>query len=561
PILNSPLDAPMFYQLLIGEMEAQAGRQGNAFEVLLDAARRTRDGVVFQRAIELAVQGRSGERALAAAQAWRSTLPNSSEAVRTQVQLLVALERLDDLPEPLRLLIEQVPAAERASVIAGLPRFLAGARDKTKALAIAETTLSPFLVPAATRPASRTALGRLALAANQPEKALVWMKQARVDDPVAAGPVLLALDLMASSPDAEAHVLDYLSRPEALVPLRLAYVQALDQKQRIGEAVQQLRIALAAQPDSPQAWLTLGAYLVDLQEPREAIGAIQQYLKRAETPEAQAAEAAAAPAEDDDREDRSQRRTDYAWMLLAQAHEQLGQTQEALRWMDRIEPSRLDLSLLSRRANLLARLGQIDAARSLVREAPARDNPGARARLLAEAQVLREGRRLQAAYDLLLRAVREDPDDSGAIYELAMVAEQLARHDDMEALLRRVMTLKPDDAHAYNALGYSLAERNVRLPEAEALVRRAAELAPDDPFIKDSLGWVAFRQGDLVTAQRLLDESYKARPHAEVAAHLGEVLWLRGERDAAMRIWREGRDRAADNEVLRATLRRLKVSL
>jgi tetratricopeptide (TPR) repeat protein len=558
PLENSSLDAPLFYQILIGEMEATEGRQGNAFELLLEAATRAKDGALFQRAIELAKQGRSGERALAACEAWRKALPDSREAVVTQVQLLAALDRLDELPEPLRRLIAQVEPAERSELIAGLPRFLASASDKRKAFEVGERSLSSALAAKETRTASRTALGRLALAAEQPEKALALMQQASQDDPSAPGPVLLALDLMSTSLAAEPSVQNYLARPDALPGLRFAYAQVLDQRQRVGEAVVQLRLALSAQPDTLPAWLTLGAFLVDLQEPEEAIKALNRYLQSSD---ASPGEAPAASSDEEDRDDRRQQRIDLAWSLMSQAEAQRGHTEEALKWLDKVEASRMDLGGLTRRALLMVRQGRLSEARTLVREGSARGEPNAKARLLAESQVLREAKRWKEAYDLLLAGLRATPDDTTVIYEMAMMAEKLSRHDDMEALLRRVMALKPDDAQAYNALGYSFAERGVRLDEALALVQHATSLAPDDPFIADSLGWVAYKRGELEPALKLLQRSNAARPHVEVAAHLGEVLWALQRRDEAQKVWREGRGREQDNEVLLETLRRLKVKL
>jgi Flp pilus assembly protein TadD len=142
-----------------------------------------------------------------------------------------------------------------------------------------------------------------------------------------------------------------------------------------------------------------------------------------------------------------------------------------------------------------------------------------------------------------------------------MVAEKLDRLDDMERLLRRVIDIKPDNAHAHNALGYSLADRNLRLPEARQLVKRALELSPGDPFITDSLGWIEYRLGTGDEAVRLLRQAYTARPDTEIGAHLGEVLWSLGQRDEARRVWRESKGRDASNDVLRETLARLRVDL
>jgi Flp pilus assembly protein TadD len=126
-------------------------------------------------------------------------------------------------------------------------------------------------------------------------------------------------------------------------------------------------------------------------------------------------------------------------------------------------------------------------------------------------------------------------------------------------LLRRIIAEKPDYHHAYNALGYSLADRNIRLGEARQLILKALEFAPGDPFISDSLGWVEFRSGNAAEALRILQSAFKSRPDAEIAAHLGEVMWSLGKREQAMGIWKEGLALNADNETLLETLKRLRV--
>jgi Flp pilus assembly protein TadD len=153
------------------------------------------------------------------------------------------------------------------------------------------------------------------------------------------------------------------------------------------------------------------------------------------------------------------------------------------------------------------------------------------------------------------------PDDADLLYEQAMMAEKVDRVDDMERLLRKVIELKPDNAHAHNALGYSLADRQQRLPEARQLIQRALELAPGDPFITDSLGWVEYRLGHRDEALRLLRGAYSSRPDPEIGAHLGEVLWSLGLRDEALRVWREAKGREPGNDVLLETLARLRVDL
>lgn len=561
PAHNSALDAALFETLLEAELKAQGGDLGDAYGDMLSAARRSRDEQLFQRAVELAVAARSGDRALATVRAWRATLPESVAAVQMQLQLLAALDRPADVAEPLRTLIERQPATDRGATIAAVPRFLGAFADKPRALAAAEQALAPYVNAGPTRTAARTALARLSLAADQPGKALDHARRALAEDPAAPGPVLVALELMPKEPAAETLVQGYLAQREALTVVRLAYARALDQQQRIGEAADELRQVLKVQPEQPGAWLTLGAYLVDLRENDEAIAALARVLS--------APDAAGADADDAPETSPSGARApkdphaaaDLAVLLMAQAHEQKGDLRAAEAWLDRIPPERVDMSVLVRRASVWAAQGRMDQARALVREGTVREEPEPRTRLLAEAQVLRDRGQWAPAYELLLGGLRQSPDDTTLMYELAMVAERLARFDDMEALLRRVMALKPDDHHAHNALGYSLADRGLRLSEALSLVQQAARLAPHDPFILDSLGWVQFRLGRPEEAVALLRRSHRARPHVEVAAHLGEVLWALGRRDEALQVWRDGRRREAGNEVLRETLQRLQVSL
>jgi tetratricopeptide (TPR) repeat protein len=556
PMQNSALDGPMFYQLLRGEMEAEAGRDANAFDVMLDAARRLRDPGLYQRAVELAVRSRSGDKALLAAKAWREAAPTSVDATRTTLQLLVALDRSAEIAEPLRVLLQQVGTEGRNGVIAGIPQFLHNAKDPQRSYAAVEQALAPYLNAEATRTAARTTLGRMALAADQPEQALSQARHALADDPAATPPVLLALELMPQTPAAEVLVQASLARRDAPAGLRLAYARALEQGQRMVEAVAQLRLAVQQQPDLTQGWLSLGATLLDLHETSAATEALQKALTQVQT-----LQAPAMATEDDDEVPGRQRLQEVIWQLLAQAAEQQGDDKTVLEWLSNIAPARVDTQVLVRRAGVLARQGKLDDARRLVREAPAADQPDERTRLLAEAQLLRGVKHWQEAYDLLLTGLRQKPDDTTVMYELAMVAERLKRVDDMVALLRRAVALKPEDPQALNALGYTLADRNEHLDEAQVLVRKAVSLAPNDPFIADSLGWVEFRLGHGDEALRVLRQAYGNRPHVEVAAHLGEVLWASGQREEALRVWRDGAARERDNDVLQETLSRLKVGL
>jgi Flp pilus assembly protein TadD len=203
----------------------------------------------------------------------------------------------------------------------------------------------------------------------------------------------------------------------------------------------------------------------------------------------------------------------------------------------------------------------MDEARALIRATPEAKPDDARTKLNIEVQLLRDFKQFQAAYTLLKDGLRLYPTDVTMAYELAMMAEKIGNLAEMEQLLRKVIADQPDYHHAYNALGYSLADRSLRLPEARQLIIKALEFAPNDPYIVDSLAWVEFRSGNLVEARRLLEQAYANRQDAEIAAHLGEVLWAMGLRDEATALWRKALDGNKDNEVLLETVRRLRGAL
>ncbi|HEY0063512.1 MAG TPA: tetratricopeptide repeat protein, partial [Telluria sp.] len=208
-------------------------------------------------------------------------------------------------------------------------------------------------------------------------------------------------------------------------------------------------------------------------------------------------------------------------------------------------------------AQLSAQQGNLARARSMLAALqPAGADDQARV-ILTEAHILRDGGQLEAAYAVLAAGAKSHPANPDLLYDFALLAEKTGRVDVMETSLRSVIAQVPDNHHAYNALGYSLAERNVRLPEALALIDKALTMAPGDPFIMDSLGWVHYRMGDLDQAETYLRRAYALRSDVEIGVHLGEVLWHKGEKADAQKLWREARAKDPKNDTLKSTLARL----
>jgi tetratricopeptide (TPR) repeat protein len=564
-VQNSSLDAPLFYQLLLGEIELREGQAGTAYQLMLDAARRTKDEQLFRRATEIALQARAGEQALSATLAWRQTLPESTDALRYQIQLLVALNRIADVEEPLVLLLRRTARPTLPAVIEAVPRFLGRGADRKMTAELVERVLRPYVDQNDTKAAALVASGRAWLAASDNAKALAFAQRASEADPASEGAAMLALDLLPATQDAEAIVKRQLAASPGSSNVRLLYVRTLATSQRLPEAAAEISIITKNEPDLAPPWLTLGALELEMRRPKEATAALLTYVRLVEGGAAvQFGTAANAPPAGDDEDDtppNASTALTQAFLLLAQAAEQQRDYAGAERWLARVDNPQRALEVQARRASLLARQGKIKEARELIRKVPEHSPSDARAKLLAETELLRERKMYAEAEQVMAQASKAFPDDTDLLYEQAMLNEKLDRMDEMERLLRRVIVLKPDHQHAYNALGYSLADRNIRLPEARTLIQKALELSPGEPSITDSMGWVEYRLGNHEEAIRLLRDAYQARQDPEIAAHLGEVLWSAGRSEEARRVFRDARSRDAQNDVLRETLARLRVDL
>jgi tetratricopeptide (TPR) repeat protein len=615
---NSYLDGPLLYQLLLAEFALRESQPGDAVELMLEAARRNKDDALYRRALQIAAEAGAGDRTLAITRSWRQAMPRSTEALRTEIQLLIAFDRVPETADPLKQLLAMSTPAERAALISSLPRAQQRAKDKAGAAEQFRVLLQPYMDAPDTRVAARVALGRIRLNQGQPVYALDLATQAQEQDPKALPPVLLALDVMNSASDgaqartpaaapgasapasapanaspakgtapsteliarAEVIVKRYLAQPDTEPVVRQAYASVLATQQRLTDAAGQLRLAAQDRPKQAQLWLALGEIDLELHDPAAADSDLKQALalvgaEMAESAAARKAAAASASAgatagDDDDGPDTAPPRDAesatnpvrlaHVQLLLARAAEQRHDEAAAARWLAQVDPKDADLQVVSLRAGLLARQGKLAEALKMIRAANAATPAEQRYKLLTEVQLLLDEKKLGEARDLLNKANTESPDDVDLVYQEAMIDERLNRLDDMERLLRRILVLQPDNSQALNALGYSLADRNLRLDEALEMVRQAHELSPADPFIVDSLGWVEYRMGHYDKAATLLAQAYSSRKDTEIAAHLGEALWADGRHDEAARVLRDAHKLDSGNEVLKQTMSRLKVA-
>lgn len=230
---------------------------------------------------------------------------------------------------------------------------------------------------------------------------------------------------------------------------------------------------------------------------------------------------------------------------------------DALQWYSEVTRGEQFMPAQIRTAQVLWKQGDLDGARKYLQQVNAQSNDQRVQLILAEAQLLRDAKQEKEAFGVVDQALDKLPNHPDLLYDHAMLAEKLDRVDILESSLRKLISIKPDHAHAYNALGYTLADRNQRLEEAQALIGQALKLSPDDAFIMDSMGWVLFRQGKGEEGLKYLQRAYSIRPDAEIAAHLGEVLWALGRRDEARKVWDEALKKTPDSDVLTRTVQRL----
>ena len=554
PVQNSNLNAVLFYQLLLGELNVRAGEPGSGFAIILDAARKTKDEALFQRATELALQSRSGDAALQAARSWKSSLPESQEANRYILQILLALNRVEEAGQALRASIFSLPLQEQSAAIGSIPRVFSRVQDKNFAAKVVEQALSAAIQNPETAATAWTTIGRMKREAGEIQPAAEAARSGHAANGKAPGPIMLALSLLNVVPSEVQPMITRYMAGDALPDLRLGYARSLIDLNEMQLALVQLNLLSKQNPDFAPGWLFLGLLQTDLSQFAAAELSLQRFIKlNASTDTTNAANGPSGTSGTDASGGLSE-----AYFALSQIAQKQGQLAQADQWLARIPPDSDPLKIVSRRAALLAQQGRKAEGLNLLEQVKVSNPQAARQKTLAISQWLRDDKQFNAALTTIEEALTKFPADTDLQSELAMICEKLGRYDQMESLLRGIMKAKPNDPHAFNALGYSLADRNTRLDEARQLILKAIQLAPRDPFIQDSLGWLEYRVGNTKEALRILEAAYKARPDAEIAAHLGEVYWILGQQDKAGSIWREGLLLKSDNETLLETLKQFK---
>ena len=520
------LTGQILYQFLLAEIAAQRGQLGFSAGAYLDLAKSTRDPRIVRRATEIAFHARQYDAALEAARLWLSIEPDSQQARQMHSTLLLASGRIDELAGSLaRDLAAEGPRA--GEVLMRFMRAFIRYPDRLAIQRLFDQLTQPYLGLAE----ARFVRAQAAAGAGDADRARSEIDRALELRPSWDLAALFKAELLPKGAAQLEYLQTWLAANPDAQEVRLGYARALVSDKRYDVARTEFRRLLSANPDNPDILYAVGILSLQVNDAAEA----EQQLKRFV--------------------DVGRGDLNPARFYLGQIADQAGRAEEALRWYDQVAAGEHAVSAKVRAAQILLRQNKLDEARE--RLATARANaPGEIRLLVAEAQLLRDAGRHAEAFAFLAQALEVQPDQPDILYETALAAEKLGHVEVLERHLRRLILLKPDSAQAYNALGYSFADRNMRLEEAAQLIDKALSLAPDDPFILDSKGWLLFRQGKSVAALETLQKAYAQKADAEIAAHIGEVLWALGRPNEAMSVWREASKAHPTNEALAGTIKR-----
>ncbi|HEU0282807.1 MAG TPA: tetratricopeptide repeat protein [Gallionella sp.] len=530
PVLpNVELSDELLYEFLLTEIANQRGHKALAVEGSADIARKTRDPRLAKRAAQLAFESGDMNKSIEAFRQWREVEPASPLAGQMLASILLRGGRLDEAQPELAKVLE----TEKANPGGGFMQIfqlVAPYPDKPAALKLMRNLAQPYPQVAE----AHWSVAQLAQQAGDSPLALSEVRQARSLRPewdMAAS--LEAQLLQKNAPQQALEVLRrYLSDYPDAREIRLQYARTLlEQKQYKLSRAEFQRLA-KDNPDNPDLAFAIALISLQLNDLQDAEAQLRQALIKGKKDQ------------------------DTVQHYLGQLSEAKENEDEAIAHYREVKGGEHQFAARLRVAYLLSKRGKLDEAREYLQQTQAANNQQRVQLVLIEAQLLREAKRLDDAYQVLQQGLAKLPNHPDLLYETAMLADKTGKPDIFEQLIRKLIQIKPDHAHAYNALGYSLLERNERIPEAVELVEKALQLAPDDAAIMDSVGWGYYRSGRLDESLKLLRRAFAGNPDPEVAAHLGEVLWMHGDKEEARKTWQDSLKTNPGNTLLQTVIKK-----
>ncbi len=528
---NVALTDSLLYEFILGDIAAQRGRPELAAQAYLDLAKTTRDPRVARRAAQLTFEAHQYDQSLEAFKLWQQLEPSSPLAKQMLVSLLVSGGKLEEATPHVTAQLQAEPE-NAARIFLNLYGLLARVQDKAAALDWLTVIARPYPKVAE----AHWALAQSAVAANKSDLALTEAHQAvqlRPEWDLAV--VLEAQLLQRSEPQKSAALLkSFLDKHDENKELRLFYARMLLEQKQYAAAREEFSRLLQQRPGTPELAFAIALISLQLGELDRAEQELRQALS----------------GKDKNKND------DTLHYYLGQLGEAKKDDAAALQNYRQIKDGEHAYAARLREAYVLNKSGKLDEARKSLKLAVPQDDAQRVQLLLIESQFLREAKQYGESFKVLTRGLEKFPNQPELLYQGALIADKLNKTETFEQLIRSLIKVEPDNAHSYNALGYSWLERNVRTKEAMELVEKAYKLAPDDAAIIDSMGWGYYRLGQYDKSVEFLRRAYQANPDPEIAAHLGEALWVQGDQTSAKKIWTDSAQSNPDNEALQAVIKK-----
>ena len=540
------LSPDILYRVLVGEIAVQQGDFDTASQVFLSLAQDTADARLAKRAFQFSMADNNLSRGILSAKEWALLAPNDPEAKATALALEASTGDTEGLAKTLYQRIDQATDKEQAIIQA--MGIISKMVDNRLALDVLEQSLPKNVRHLVI---SHLALSDVAWSAQNPERALDEARLALKQEPDSelAMQRILEYGLVADQDNVIAQVLEFTeSNPDAR-ELSLLLINRLVDINDFDQALAQLQRMQKQNPEDFDLLFTEAEINIRAERYDAAIALLNQYItvhtqRRASLPDGTTTALSS---------------ISDARLSLVQIAEKQKNYHEAIKQLNLIEEPALLFQAKVHRAVLEARLGNLKKANRTLDQLASLGKRDQAVVDLTRASILRESGRTDEAIKVLERADKELPDTPEIKYDLAMIYVSQGRYEDMEPLLRQVIELQPLNANAYNSLGYTFADLNKNLEEAQGLLEQALELEPSNPYILDSVGWYLYRVGDFQAALEYLMRAYEQLPDAEVAAHLGEVLWMKGRKEEALAIWQGAWQADSPNYLLERTMERFGV--
>lgn len=519
----------MMYDILLAEIAGQRGELEASVTHYLRAATEANDPRVAERAVQIASFAKQYDLALRAARRWVALDPDNVDARKTLTVLALETDDMEEVITQVDYLLSHTDSPEEGYHMA--TAILARDTDTKAALAAMQELVSRH----PESPYAWMALSRIAVVAEELEQALEAVDKAlQLENNLPAAVILKAQILVRLERNEEATRLlaQAVSKHPEDTKLHFAYGRMLLDAEDLEGARVQFAEVVRLEPENADGLYSLA--LLELETKRFRAG--EKHLKQL--------------IELDER-------VENAYYYLGYAALEQGKDDEALTWYGKVESGDYWSQAQLRIAEILVRQGDIKTMQNKLRVLRQKNPEQAVAFYLLEGQVLSDAGHHSAAAEVYDTALAASPDNEDLLYARALAFEKLGRLEAAEADMRRILAGDPDNVRTLNALGYTLADRTDRYQEALDYITQAYAKKPDDPAIIDSMGWVQYRLGNLEEARRYLQQAWDMTKDSEIGAHLGEVLWMQGDRDAARAIWKISRENTPDNPVLLETVKRL----